>query len=172
MDVTTVVSSFVALAGFLLLSLAAGAPGMKFQPGSWYEALSKPGWLPPDWLFPIVWTTLYIMMGVAAWLVWQAAGFALGGPVLGLFVLQLAANAMWSWIFFGRHRIGLALVDALVLLALVVATTVGFWRFSRPAGVLMSPYAAWVAFAVLLNLSIWRRNRRPGRGRAGGTSRG
>lgn len=159
MDVATLVSSFVALTGFLLLSLAAGTPGMKFQPGSWYAELAKPPWLPPEWLFPLVWTTLYIMMGVAAWLVWQAAGFIVGGLVLGLFVLQLAANAMWSWIFFGRHRIGLALVDAVVLLVLVVTTATGFWHYSRPAGVLMSPYAAWVAFAVLLNLSIWRRNR-------------
>ncbi len=159
MAAITVVRSFFALAVFVGLSLLAGVPGMVFQPGAWYEALSKPSWVPPEWLFPLVWTTLYVLMGVAAWLVWQGAGLGAAAGALGLFALQLLANATWSWIFFGWHRIGLALIDAGLLLILILATMLAFRRYSVAAAGLMLLYALWVAFATALNLSIWLRNR-------------
>jgi benzodiazapine receptor len=143
------------LVGWVVLCFAAAAIGANFAPGTWYAALAKPPWNPPNWIFGPVWTTLYLLMGVAAWLVWRAHG-----PVwaLGLFVAQLLLNAAWSWLFFGRHRPDLALLDIAALWLAIAATVVAFWRVRPLAGALLLPYLAWVSFAVLLNAEIWRRN--------------
>ncbi|UCF41533.1 MAG: tryptophan-rich sensory protein, partial [Gemmatimonadota bacterium] len=113
--------SLIALALWIVGSLAAGIIGaVATQPGAWYAALDKPAWTPPNWLFGPVWTTLYVLMGVAAWMVWERRASLNVTPALGLFVAQLAVNALWSWLFFGYHRIGLALVDIVVLWLLIL----------------------------------------------------
>jgi translocator protein len=120
----------------------------------WYPALNKPGFTPAAWVFPVVWTVLYVMMGVAAGLVWsRAPGRQVAWALVG-YALQLAANVGWTALFFGYRSPALALLDNLVLLALVLWCMVTFHRIHRVAGWLFIPYALWVAFAVVLNASI------------------
>lgn len=147
--------NWIALIVFVVIVFAVAAVGAAFTPGEWYATLAKPPWTPPNWLFGPVWTALYLMIAVAGWLVWQRVGL---GGAMALFALQLALNAAWSWLFFGRHSIGLALVDILALLVAIVATIVVFWSISRVAGALLVPYALWVGFASALNAAIWRLN--------------
>ena len=141
-------------------SLAAGGIGSiaSARAASFYAQLDTPAWAPPSWLFSPVWTTLYILMGIAAWLVWRERGWAGARVALGLFVVQLVANALWSWIFFAWRLGCAAVVEILVLLALIVATMVAFARVSRTAALLLVPYLAWVAFATALTWTLWRRN--------------
>ena len=127
--------------------------------GEWYRQLQKPSWNPPGWLFGPVWTTLYLMMAVAAWLVWRRGGFAARRPALLLFLTQLALNALWTPLFFGLRSPGLALVDIVLLWAVLVATGVAFARVHRGAALLLAPYLAWVSFASFLNYTIWSLNR-------------
>ena len=152
----------LALAGFIVLCLAVGATGgavTATSVGTWYAALEKPAFNPPDWVFAPVWTALYVMMAIGAWRVWLKAGEAPGArPALGLWSLQLALNLTWSFVFFGARLIGAALAEIVVLLAAIVATLVLFWRVDRAAGWLLVPYAAWVAFAAVLTAAIWRLN--------------
>lgn len=146
------------LAGWILVSLAAGGAGARFRPGAWYASLVKPAWTPPDAVFAPVWTALYVAMGVAAWLVWRRAGFGGAGAALGLFLAQLVLNALWSYLFFGRHRPDLALLEIGVLWIVILAVTLLFWRAEWRAGALMVPYLAWVGYAAALNLALWRLN--------------
>lgn len=127
---------------------------------TWYRTLDKPPWNPPDALFAPVWTTLYLLIGLALVLVWRLdRSRPAVRMALGLFAVQLALNFAWSWIFFDRKEIGGALVEIVVLDAAVVATVVAFWRLRRPAALLLVPYLAWSLFATLLNAEIWRLNR-------------
>lgn len=141
---------------FLAVTVAAAAFGAQFTPGPWYEALAKPAWNPPNWVFAPVWSVLYAMMAVAAWLVWCRVG-QLGWPIV-LWLVQLALNAVWSWLFFGLERLDLAALEIVFLLGSIVATTVVFFRVSLVAGSLLVPYGVWVAFAAFLNFSLWRLN--------------
>ena len=147
------------LVGWLVISFAAAGIGSRFMPGEWYAALAKPSWNPPNALFGPVWTVLYVLMGVAAWLVWRRAGFGGAGAALGLFIVQLVLNALWSYLFFGQQRLDLAFGDILALLATILAVTILFWRIDRLAGALMLPYLAWVSFASVLNFVLWRLNK-------------
>lgn len=122
----------------------------------WYATIAKPDWNPPSYVFGPVWTTLYVMMAIAAWLVWNPAGFRAAAMPLTLFAIQLGLNVAWSWIFFGAHQPGWAFAEILVLWLAIVATTFAFFRRSRYAGWLLLPYLAWVSFASLLNFAIWR----------------
>jgi len=151
-------SQWVGLLGWLLAAFAAGAVGAvaAVDAASFYAQLSKPPWAPPAWLFGPVWSALYALMGVAAWLVWRAPGST--GVALGLFGAQLAFNALWSWLFFAWHRGALATVEVLVLLALIMATAAAFWRTSRLAALLLMPYLLWVSFASVLTWAVWRSN--------------
>lgn len=151
-------SRALGLAGWLLAAFAAAAVGAvaSIDAAEFYAQLDKPSWAPPAWVFGPVWSVLYALMGVAAWLVWRSPVPARGA--LGLFAAQLAANALWSWLFFAWRLGALAAVEVLVLLALILATVAAFWRRSRPAALLMLPYLLWVAFASLLTWSVWQRN--------------
>jgi len=102
---------------------------------------------------------LYILMGMAAWLLWRRAGFAGAGIALILFTIQLVLNGMWSWIFFGLHKPGLAFAELCLLWILILATSIAFWKLYKPSGILLVPYLAWVTFAAVLNFAIWRLNR-------------
>ena len=120
---------------------------------SWYPTLAKPGFTPPDRVFGPVWSVLYAMMAVAAWLAWRRVGWR--DRALGLFFAQLALNLAWSVLFFGLQLVGAALAEILLLLALIAATTLAFWRIDRRAGLLLVPYLLWVGYASLLNGAIW-----------------
>ena len=150
--------SRLGLVVWLIVSLVAGFVGSRFAPGDWYESLAKPSWTPPHYVFGPVWTVLYLLMGVAAWLVWRERGFRGAGMPLGLFILQLALNAAWTYLFFGRHRPDLAFVEILVLWVLILITLVAFWRVRLAAGALLLPYLCWVGFAAALNHQLWRLN--------------
>lgn len=146
--------------GWLLLAFAAAAVGgiASVDAASFYAQLARPDWAPPASVFGPVWTVLYALMGVASWLVWRERGATLRKPALGVYVVQLVANALWSWLFFYWKAGALAFAEVLLLLALIVATVVLFWRVRRLAAVLLLPYLAWVAFASALTWSVWRAN--------------
>ena len=150
----------VVLLGFVALCLAVAAAGgavTASSVGTWYAGLAKPSFNPPNWVFGPVWTALYLMMAFAGWRVWRRRGGD-ARLALGAWALQLALNLCWSLLFFGARLIGAALVEIAVLFAAIVATALLFWRIDRVAGALLVPYAAWVAFAALLNAALWRLN--------------
>jgi benzodiazapine receptor len=148
------------LIGWLTLSFIASAIGAvaSLQAGSFYIQLVRPDWAPPPSIFGPVWTVLYALMGIASWLVWRADGFRPAKVALTLFLIQLALNASWSWLFFGWHQGALAFLDILLLWLLIVATLVAFWRIRPVAGGLLIPYLLWVSFASVLNYFIWQLN--------------
>ena len=148
------------LAGWLTITFCAAALGAaaSINAGSFYAELVRPSWSPPAWLFGPVWSLLYLLIGVAAWLVWRAHGFRRARFALIVFVIQLAANALWSWLFFAWRQGGFAFADIVLLWILIVATIVAFLRLQRLAAALLLPYLAWVSFAALLNFSIWQLN--------------
>jgi tryptophan-rich sensory protein len=120
--------------------------------------LAKPAWTPPGWVFGPAWTLLYMLMALAAWQVWRRRSAMDVRMPLALFAIQLALNLAWTPIFFGMRRPGLALVEIVLMLAVILATTASFVRVSRTAALLMLPYCAWVCFATALNWAIWRMN--------------
>lgn len=136
--------------------------GAQVSPGiassEWYDTLIKPDWNPPGWLFGPVWTTLYIIMGVAAWLVWKEFGFKKARPALIAFLIQLGLNGLWSQIFFNLQEPGWAFAEIIVLLAAIIYTTFLFYQKNTAAGWLMVPYILWVSFATVLNGTIWYMN--------------
>ena len=141
---------------FLLATLAVGALASVFtEPGirTWYAGLLRPAYAPPDWVFAPVWTTLYVVMAVAAWRVWRITGTK--SLEIGFYALQLLFNFGWSAIFFGAHQIGLALADICLLLLLILAATILFWRRDRIAGLLFLPYLAWTGFTATLSYGFW-----------------
>jgi benzodiazapine receptor len=147
-------------AGWLVLTFAAAAIGAvaSAQARTFYLQLIRPEWAPPGWLFAPVWTALYLMMAIAAWLVWRDHGFRRAGGALTLFVVQLAANAVWTWLFFVWHQGALAFAEILLLWALIAATTIAFRRLHAWAAALLLPYLAWVSFAAALTYATWQLN--------------
>jgi len=154
---------FLRLAACILVCQAAGILGSFFTASSlqsWYTGLVKPAFTPPGWVFGPVWTVLYTLMGIAAWLVWRRGSLAdpnIRNAVF-LFLIQLSLNTLWSALFFGLRSPLLALVDILALAAAILATIAAFKPVSPLAAWLMVPYLAWVSFAAILNASIWKLN--------------
>ena len=127
---------------------------------TWYADLSKPSFNPPGWAFGVVWPILYVMMAVAAFLIWKRGIRHRQIKVaLGLFVFQLVLNGLWTPLFFGLHMMGLALAEIILLWVAIVVTMVAFWRISKPATYLLIPYILWVSFAIVLNASLWHLNK-------------
>jgi len=150
--------SLAGLVFFLLLGFAVSALGgavTASSVGTWYQGLAKPPFNPPDWIFAPVWSALFVLMSLAAWRVWKIGGMGGARRELGMYAIQLALNLGWSVLFFGLRRPGWALVELVFLLAAIIVTLAMFWRRDRLAGGLFVPYAAWVAFAVVLNSAIW-----------------
>lgn len=141
---------------FLAATGAAAATGVIFKPGDWYEGLTKPGFTPPNWAFPVVWTLLYLAMALAAA---RIAGLAANGTALALWSLQIALNTLWTPVFFGARRVFAGLVIIILLWLTVAAMLVAFWALDFWAAALVLPYLAWLSVAAALNLSIWRHNR-------------
>jgi tryptophan-rich sensory protein len=140
---------------FIAIVIAAASSGALFKPGEWYKSLRKPSWTPPNWAFPVVWTILYLFIGYAGWLVWTSVGWSLP---MALWGLQIVANALWSYFFFGMRRMDLALMDVAILwlsIALFIATA---WPVAQLASLLFIPYLAWVSAASALNYSVRRLN--------------
>lgn len=150
----------------LLIALAipqlAGIIGSLFTRDAiteWYAYLVRPSFAPPSWVFAPVWTTLYLLMGIAAYLVWRKVGTVKGvGLALSLFVFQLVLNTLWSVIFFGLRAPGAAFAELVFLWLMIVATMVAFYRVSRTAMWLLVPYLLWVSFAGYLNYAFWTLN--------------
>ncbi len=157
---STLLRQALGLAGWLLASFAAGGIGSlaSINAASFYGQLVQPVWAPPAWLFGPAWTVLFLLMSAAAWLVWRRHGFSGASGALKLYAAQLVANALWSWLFFAWRLGGLALAEVAVLWLLIAATMVAFWRLHRVAALLLAPYLAWVSFAAVLNLALWRLN--------------
>lgn len=143
--------------GVTFAAAGLGAIASADAPG-FYARLSRPEWAPPAGWFGPVWSVLYTLMAVAAWLVWRAAGWHGARTAIALYGLQLAVNALWSWIFFQWQAGAAAFAGALLLALLVLAAMAAFWRIRRLAALLLLPYLAWVVFATVLTFSIWRRN--------------
>ena len=151
----------IALALFVALCLGIGALGASVTATSvetWYAGLVKPSFNPPDEVFGPVWTVLYILMGVAAWRVWRSADRDTTRGPLTLFALQLAINLGWTVVFFGLQKIASAVATIVVLDVAVLVTMLAFRAVDQVAALLMLPYVAWVAFATVLNVAIWRLN--------------
>ncbi|MDQ0315488.1 TspO/MBR family protein [Amorphus orientalis] len=149
---------YLVLFGFIVACTLVALSGALFRPGPWYERMAKPSWTPPNYVFGPVWTVLYVMIAVSGWLVWRAAGFE-GAPVaFAIYGVQLALNALWSAIFFGMRRPGLAIVDVAALWLSILATIVAFYPHSQTAALLLLPYLVWVSIASALNVAVWRLN--------------
>lgn len=147
-----------ALLGWMALTFCAALTGVFVSTGGWYADLMKPTWNPPSWVFGPVWTALYIMMAVAAWLVWREGGWKAQCRPLTMYLVQWALNAIWTPLFFALHQPGWAFVEIVILLATILTTSFMFWRVKSVAGLLLAPYALWTAFAAVLNFTIWRLN--------------
>lgn len=156
----SVIKQILGLAGWLAVSFAAAVLGglASTNAGEFYRELTRPEWAPPPWLFAPVWSLLYLLMGFAAWLVWREHGFSRGKPALSLFLVQLAANALWTWLFFVWRLGAAAFGEILILWILIVCTVVAFWRVRPLAAALLLPYLFWVTFASALTYAIWRGN--------------
>jgi tryptophan-rich sensory protein len=123
--------------------------------GTWYQALNKPPFNPPDWVFAPVWITLYVLMAISAWRVWRRTRFTGRWRALILFAMQLGLNLLWSLLFFGLQQIGLAMAEIAILLLAIALNAAMFWRIDRLAGALFVPYLLWVGYATVLNGSLW-----------------
>jgi tryptophan-rich sensory protein len=148
------------LVGWLIVVFAAAAIGAaaSIQAGPFYDQLARPEWAPPPSVFGPVWSVLYLLMSVSAWLVWRVGGFRAAQTALALFVSQLALNALWSWLFFGWHLGATAFADIVLLWLLIGATIICFWRIRPLAGAMLIPYFLWASFAAALNYSVWQLN--------------
>ena len=146
---------------FVIISLAAGRLGAALtEPAlaGWYDTLRKPGWTPPDIVFPVAWSLIFVTIGIAAWLVWRTAERGDARLPLTLFFAQLVINVLWSFSFFGQRNPLLGLVCLGALAVAVALTTLAFYRVSRPAGWLFLPYLLWLGYAAALNFAIWQLN--------------
>jgi len=148
------------LMGWLLVVFVAAGIGSagSAQAGSFYSQLTRPGWAPPSWVFGPVWTFLYFLMGISAWLVWRAWSSKACRFSLFLFLVQLAFNALWSWLFFVWNLGALAFAEVVLLWGLILAAAIAFYRIRALAGVLLIPYLLWVGFASVLSYTLWQLN--------------
>ncbi len=141
---------------FMVCTAAAAVVGARTEPGEWYASLARPAWTPPGWIFGPVWTTLYLMIAVAGYRVWRREGF--GGAAVRLWFLQIVLNGLWSYLFFGRHLLGIAAIEIVVLWLSILACAVRFRRVDPVSSWLFVPYLLWVGFASALTIRIWTLN--------------
>ena len=150
--------NWIMLIIFIVICEAVGLGGAVFTAKAiptWYAKLNKPSFSPPNWIFGPVWTLLYALQGIAAYIIFQYPG---GNTAISLFVIQLGLNAFWTPLFFGAKKLGWAFAEILLMLFFILITVVSFFKIDSGAGWLMLPYAAWVSFASLLNYKLWRLN--------------
>ncbi len=145
----------------IIICFSAGGLGSLATSSSitgWYVEINKPTWNPPNWIFGPVWSTLFLMISVSAWLVWKSSGFEKAKLAFGVYAFHLLLNALWSIVFFGMQQMGWAFVEIVALWISIVATIVLFHRHSKLAAWLLIPYILWVSFASFLNYTIWQMN--------------
>lgn len=147
----------IALIIFFVLNFSAASTGAVFRPGEWYANLRKPGWTPPNWVFPLVWSVLFCTIAVSGWLVWEAGGVA-AWPALALYAVHLAANAAWSYLFFGKKRLDWAMVEVIFLWLMIAGVIAAFAQISLAAALLLLPYLTWVSIAAALNFRLLQLN--------------
>lgn len=152
--------SAVKIAAALIFAQLAGAIGALFTTpqtgvGTWYSVLDKPSFNPPSWVFGPVWTTLFLLMGYASYLIWETKKSTIRKWAIALYIVQLVLNTLWSVLFFGLHSPGVAVIEIVFLEAAIIACTVLFYKIKPLAAYLMLPYILWVAFASFLNFTIW-----------------
>lgn len=148
------------LIGSIAICFLAGAIGSIFTFSAiptWYALINKPAFNPPNWLFGPAWTTLYILMGIALFLVWQAKAKN-KQTAYTVFFIQLALNALWSILFFGAHDLFLSFIEIIILWIMILWSIIAFYRISKPAGYLLIPYLCWVTFASTLTFAVWQLN--------------
>lgn len=152
--------SLLGLLAWLALLTGAAALGSiaSLDAPQFYRALARPDWAPPGWLFGPVWTVLYTMMAVSAWLVWRETGSPHTRTALAIFMVQLVLNVLWSWLFFAWQQGLWSVIEIALLWCSIVATIFAFWRVRPLAAALLLPYLAWVKFAAALNFTVWRLN--------------
>jgi benzodiazapine receptor len=143
--------------GFCAAVIAIASTGAIFRPGDWYKELEKPSWCPPNWLFGPTWTALYLTIAVAGWLVWRDFGFGKASGAFTLYFMQLLLNMLWSPLFFGLKRPGIAMAELVVLWVSIAMTIAAFWSLVQPAALLLLPYLV----AGALNFAFWRLNAKP-----------
>lgn len=151
-----------AIIGFIVwlaVTFSAASFGSLFRPGAWYAELTKPTWNPPNSVFGPVWTILYLLMAISAWLIWREGGYRARENTLRLYLGQLVLNAMWSALFFGLHSLLGSALEITLLWFAILATLVAFWKVKPLAGALLIPYLLWVTFASVLNWTLWALNR-------------
>ena len=158
----TTLAQAIGLLAWLAVSFTAAGVGAiaSVDAASFYAQLAKPAWAPPASAFGPVWSVLYLLMGIAAWLVWREQGTKGSTVALAFFLVQLIANALWSWLFFAWRNGAAAFAGVLILLVLIVATIVTFWRIRRLSSLLLVPYLAWVCFASVLTWAVWQSNQK------------
>ena len=149
---------YVEFLAFGAIVFCAAATGGVFGPDEWYARLNKPSWTPPGWVFPVVWTVLYVMIAIAGWLVWSAQGLTLAMIV---WAVQMVLNGLWSYLFFGLRRMDLALLDSGLLWLAIAGFIVLAYPISGTASLLFVPYLVWVTVAFVLNRTVWRMNPDP-----------
>ena len=153
-------STIPSLLGWIGITALAAAIGGAAAANSreFYAALQRPAWAPPGSVFGPVWSVLYLLMAIAAWMVWRARRFIGARVALVVYLVQLVLNALWTWLFFAWHQGALAFVGVVLLWVAVALTLNMFWRVRRLAGALLVPYLAWVSFATALTYAVWRGN--------------
>eukprot|EP00475_Leptophrys_vorax_P022947 TRINITY_DN3123_c0_g1_i1.p2 TRINITY_DN3123_c0_g1~~TRINITY_DN3123_c0_g1_i1.p2 ORF type:complete len:169 (-),score=9.45 TRINITY_DN3123_c0_g1_i1:373-879(-) len=154
-------TDYVTLAGFIAVPIVQGFfSGLVFGGGDseWYKKLRKPTWTPPGWAFPVIWTALYILMGIAAWLVYLKGGFEAQKVPLAVYGFQLFLNFLWTPLFFYLKRIDWAVAEIVILWYAILCNIATFWRIDRIAALLLVPYFAWVTTATRLNWYIYQHN--------------
>lgn len=157
-------AALVVAVGFPMGTSFLGALTSSGGDSVWYKELNKPPWTPPNWAFPVVWTILYILMGVSSWLVWLHGGFERQSIPLAAYFSQLLLNFMWTPIFFGLHLVGLALVEIIILWLAIALTLYLFWHVNHVAAYLLVPYLVWVSLASTINMYIWANYNAPKHG--------
>jgi tryptophan-rich sensory protein len=150
----------LSLFGWLAVSFTASAIGAiaSVNARTFYQQLDRPSWAPPGSIFGPVWTFLFALMGIAAWLIWRERESKQTGAALTIFLVQLMVNALWSWLFFAWKKGSLAIIDVIVLAVLIVATIAMFWRVRPLAAILLVPYLLWVSYAAALTYAVVQRN--------------
>lgn len=147
--------AYLSLFIFVILVFIAASTGSLFKPGAWYASLRKPSWTPPNWMFPVVWSLLYICIAFAGWFVWEEQGL---GLLLFLWGLQLVLNMAWSYIFFGKQKMFLGLIDIVLLWGVVLSFIIFSYSTVPMAAYLFMPYLIWLTIAAFLNFDIFRKN--------------
>lgn len=160
MNKVSATRQILGLSVWLLVTFVAAAAGTvaTLNARGFYQVLARPSWAPPGWLFGPVWSLLYCSMAFSAWLVWREHGFRKARVALSLFIVQLAVNGFWSWLFFAWHRGAWASAEIMILWVLLLGTVLCFWRMQKVAACLLLPYLVWVTFAVVLCFATWRLN--------------